>query len=169
MRRVALAALASLLATCELDPVHDEAVADLGSEAPGVRPGPLHRPGQPCLVCHDGAVANPAMSVGGTIYAAYGLSSPLAGASVTLTAENGSTYTATTNAAGNFYITARAWQPVYPLRVTVGLGALTAVMTTIIGRDGSCASCHVDPQSRISAGRVYLAPSASFLPDGGLN
>src|SRR5207249_3431097 len=34
------------------DPVHDDAVAALGPEAPGVRPGPTPRPGQPGLTCH---------------------------------------------------------------------------------------------------------------------
>ena len=53
--RIASVALAALATTCTLDPVQSEAVADLGGEAPGVAPGPLHRPGQPCLVCHDGS------------------------------------------------------------------------------------------------------------------
>jgi hypothetical protein len=167
VRQLALASFASLLASCSLDPVHDEAVADLGNEVPGTPPGPLHRPGQPCLVCHDGSVASPTMSVAGTIHDVLGSTSPLAGASVVLTGEDGSTFTATTNSVGNFYVTQATWQPVYPLRVAVEFGGFTAVMTTIIGRDGSCASCHVDPASRISAGRVYLAPSAAFLTEGG--
>jgi hypothetical protein len=165
--RTASAVLAALAMTCTLDPVQSEAVADLGGEAPGVPPGPLHRPGQPCLVCHDGSTARPAMSVGGTVYGVLGSAAPLAGGSVELTAEDGSTFTATTNAAGNFYVEQTAWQPVYPLRVAVAFGELTSTMSTIIGRDGSCATCHVDPPSRISAGRVYLAPSAALLPDGG--
>ncbi len=167
VKRLALAAFVPMLVTCSLDPVHEEAVADLGGEVPGTPPGPLHRAGQPCLVCHDGSVASPAMSVAGTINDVLGSASPLAGASVVLTAEDGSTFTATTNSAGNFYVEPSSWQPVYPLRVAVEFGGFTAVMTTIIGRDGSCASCHADPVSRISAGRVYLAPSAAFLPDGG--
>ena len=107
------------------------------------------------------------MSVGGTVYGVVGSASALSGASVELTAENGATFEATTNAAGNFYVEASAWQPVYPLRVAVAFGGLTSTMSTIIGRDGSCAACHVDPPSRISAGRVYLAPSAALLPDAG--
>jgi len=160
-------ACAWLTATCELDPVHDDAIADLGSEAPGVPPGPLHRPGQPCLVCHDGSTANPAMSVGGTVYAVLGADAPLAGAAVELTGEDGSTFVATTNSVGNFYVEKAMWQPIYPLRVAVAYGGLTSTMSTLVGRDGSCASCHVDPPTRISAGRVFLAPSPSLLPDGG--
>jgi hypothetical protein len=158
---------AALLATCSLDPVHDEAVSDLGGERAGVPRGPMHRPGEPCLVCHDGATASPAMSVGGTVYAVLGAGDPIAGASVTLTDARGATRTQTTNAAGNFYVEAASWQPTFPLHVAVTLGSLTATMSSIVGRDGSCATCHSDPPTRISAGRVYLAPNASLLPDGG--
>jgi hypothetical protein len=167
VKRAVCGMLAMLATTCTLDPVQSEAIADLGGEAPGVPPGPLHRPGQPCLVCHDGSTARPAMSVAGTVYAVLGAAGAISGASVELTAEDGATFSATTNAAGNFYVEAAQWQPVYPLRVAVALGGLTSTMSTIIGRDGSCATCHVDPPSRISAGRVYLAPSAALLPDGG--
>jgi hypothetical protein len=167
VRRILTAGLVCMVTTCSLEPVRDDAIADLGPEAPGVPPGPLHRRGQPCLVCHDGSTASPAMSVGGTIYAVLGGTAPLAGAVVELTAEDGSTFTATTNAAGNFFVDASAWQPVYPLRAAVVVGALTSTMSTLIGRDGSCATCHVDPPSRISAGRVYAAPSAALLPEGG--
>jgi hypothetical protein len=167
LRHIVVGVLAIVATTCTLDPVHSEAVADLGGEMPGVPPGPLHRPGQPCLVCHDGSTARPAMSIGGTIYAVLGGDAPLSAASIELTAEDGSTFSAVTNAAGNFYVEEPAWRPVYPVRVAVTYGGLTSTMSTIIGRDGSCASCHVDPPSRISAGRVYLAPSAALLPDAG--
>ena len=51
------------------DPVHDQEVAALGGEAPGVSPGPTHRPGQPCNVCHGGVgPANLRFSVAGTVY-----------------------------------------------------------------------------------------------------
>ena len=51
------------------DPVHDQEVAALGGEAPGVPQGPLHRPGQPCNVCHGGiGPANLRFSVAGTVY-----------------------------------------------------------------------------------------------------
>jgi hypothetical protein len=152
---------------CSLNPVHDEAVSDLGGEAPGVPPSAEHRPGQPCLTCHDGSTAHPAMSVGGTVYGVLGSSTPLAGATVTLTDVNGATTTATTNAAGNFYVEASAWSPTFPIHAAVTLGGVVASMSSLIGRDGSCAGCHVDPASRISAGRVYLAATASLLPEGG--
>jgi hypothetical protein len=154
------------LATCTLDPVHDKAVADLGPEAPGVSPGALHRPNQPCLTCHDGSTAS-TMSVAGTVYGVLDDARPLEGATVTLTDTPGTVFTATTNAAGNFYVMKSAWEPIYPLHVEVALEDISVTMSTIIGRDGSCASCHTDPPTRISAGRIYLVPVAVLLPDGG--
>ena len=165
--RIVLAAVVATLVDCSFDPVRDEAIADLGPEAPGVAPGPLHRGGQPCLVCHDGSTASPAMSAGGTVYRVVGDATPLGGARVTLSDARGTIFAATTNAAGNFYVTPSSWQPVYPVRVAVGFGGKTATMTTIVGRDGSCASCHADPKSRISAGPVYLVSLPSLFPSGG--
>jgi hypothetical protein len=149
------------VAGCSFDPVHDEAVADLGPEAPGVPPGPLHRPDQPCLVCHDD------MSAAGTIHAVLGESAPLPNATVTLTDARDSGASTTTNAAGNFYIEKTTWQPTFPLHATIAQGNVNVPMSTEIGRNGSCADCHVAPATRISAGLVYLVPNATLLPDGG--
>jgi len=166
--RPVLLMLASLAMACSLDPVHDEAVADLGPEVAGIAEGPLHRAGQPCLVCHDGSTAQPAMSVAGTVNAVLGSSTPLAGASVSLTDITSSMFVAKTNAAGNFYVEPGAFRPVFPLHVEISFGGYTSIMTTIVGRNGSCAACHVDPPSRISVGAVYLAPVAALVPDGGV-
>lgn len=163
----AVPAVLAALAACSLDPVHDEAVRDLGGEAPGVPTGPEHRPGQPCLVCHDGSTATPAFSVAGTVYGALDSPAPLAGVGVTLADATGAIRTASTNAAGNFFLASSDWQPTFPLRVVVDYGGITAPMSTIVGRDGSCAGCHADPPSRISAGRVYVVASAALLPDAG--
>ncbi len=72
-----------------------------------------------------------------------------------------------TNAAGNFYIEPGTWRPAFPLHVAISFGGYTSTMSTIVGRDGSCATCHTDPASRISAGPVFLAPILALLPDGG--
>jgi hypothetical protein len=150
-----------LAASCSLDPVRDEAARDLGPEEAGVPEGPLHRPDQPCLVCHSD------MSVAGTIHAAPDAPAPVANVVVTLTDARGSQTTATTNAAGNFFVETSAWAPTFPIHASIAVGSLDAIMNTEIGRDGSCASCHVAPTSRISAGLVFLAPTAALLPDGG--
>jgi hypothetical protein len=167
--RFGLALVAAGTLTCSLDPVHDDAVADLGPETPGVEPGPLHRPGQPCLDCHGSSGVKPAMSVAGTVFAAADGTAPLAGAAVMLSDTFGRTFQTTTNAAGNFYVEPSSWAPIYPMYVTVAFGGVRNAMSTQVGRDGSCAACHVDPASRVSAGHVYLVQTASLLPaiDGG--
>jgi hypothetical protein len=152
--------------SCSLDPTHDEAKSDLGDEAPGVNPGPDHRPGQPCLVCHDGTTASQ-WSVAGTITGVLGSTAPLSGATVNLTDATLSTFSVTSNEVGNFYVEPSRWQPVYPVNVNVTYGSITATMTTIIGRDGSCAGCHANPASRISAGPVYVAATAAQISSAG--
>jgi hypothetical protein len=160
--RTFVASCALVLVACSLDPVHDEAVSDLGPEAPGVSPGPLHRPDQPCLVCHADT-----MSAAGTIHAALDDTAPLANANVMLTDSTGAIANAATNAAGNFFVAKSAWQPVFPVHASIAFGNVVATMNTEIGRDGSCAACHVAPATRISAGLVVLVPTSSLLPDGG--
>lgn len=151
----AVVALAAAFAAC--DPVHDDAVSALGDEAPGVHRGPLHRPGQPCVTCHDGALGNPPkFTVAGTIYQTASSLTPAAGATVTLTSSDGSQpFSTTTNAAGNFYVVPREYTPVFPMKVAVTYQGATVQMTTHVGRDSSCADCHSDPAGPTSAGHVY--------------
>jgi hypothetical protein len=156
------ALLAALLAAA-CDPVHASAVSALGGEAPGVRTGPLHRPGQPCLLCHDGALGDPpAFSVAGTVFQRPGDKTPVDGATVTLTDVDGSTYTAQTNAAGNFYVTPSQWTPHYPMIARIAASGLNVPMNTLIGTQGACNGCHVDPAGPTSPGHICLA-----LDDGG--
>ena len=152
----------TLLGAC--DPVVDDAIGALGGESPSVRRGPLHRPGQPCLLCHDGATGDPpAFSVAGTIFLLSSGTQGANGATVSLTDANGSAFNAITNAAGNFYVTPGQWTPTYPMTVVVNPSAgPTVTMHTDVGRDGSCASCHVDPAGPSSPGHVSLT-----LDDGG--
>jgi len=145
------------LAAC--DPVHSDAVDALGGEAQGVRRGPLHRPGQPCLVCHDGAIGDPnAFSVAGTVFVNPGDVTPASGASVHLTSSNGAEVRTTTNAAGNFYLTPNEYTPAYPMKVDVQYQGIVVKMTSNVGRDGSCAGCHADPAGPTSPGHVYIPP-----------
>jgi hypothetical protein len=163
-RRLALALVLVLAwgaAAC--DPVHSDAVSALGGEAPGVRTGPLHRPGQPCLLCHDGAMLDPpAFSIAGTVFLHPGDRTPVDGARVTLTDVDGKTFTAQTNQAGNFYVTPGQFTPHYPMIARVSSSGLTVSMNTLIGEQGSCNGCHVDPAGAASPGHVSLE-----LDDGG--
>ena len=75
---------AAALFAC-VDEVHDQEVAALGPEQPGVPPGPTHRPGQPCVTCHGGSgPAHTQFSVGGTAYEVEGQPAPAVGASVVI-------------------------------------------------------------------------------------
>jgi hypothetical protein len=164
-RRPLVVALTLSLVAAACDPVQDGAIAALGGEAAGVRRGPLHRPGQPCLLCHDGALGDPpAFSVAGTVFDRPADTQGVSDATVSLTDANGSTYDAITNAAGNFYLTPAQWTPTFPVTVAVTASGLRVVMHTDIGRDGSCASCHVDPAGPNSPGHVSIAPDDGGTP-----
>jgi hypothetical protein len=162
--RLVFAGLVICMPAC--DPVRSEAVTALGGEATNVRPGPTHRPGQPCLLCHDGALGDPVeFSVAGTVFETADDEQAAVGAHVTLTDATGTIKNQTTNAAGNFYIEAQNWRPTYPLQVSVAFDSLTVDMKTNIGRDGACASCHVDPTGPASPGHVYATPiDAGVMP-----
>jgi hypothetical protein len=127
------------------DPAHADAVALLGPEATGVVEGPTHRPGQPCTTCHGGSgPAKLELSVGGTIYAVRGNSAPLPDATVTITGPLLDSKQVPTNSVGNFFIAKDVWDPGFPLSIAINLGAEKRAMVTTIGRDGSCATCHLD-------------------------
>lgn len=168
-----VAAMAALVWACS-DPLQSARVAALGDEHAGVSPGPTHRPGQPCLTCHGGSgPADVDFSVAGTIYQTAAVDSPpLAGATVTIfdatqLADGGTPHTAITNAVGNFYIRADAWSPSFPLHDVAVSGAgidTPTIMHTVVGRDGSCATCHFDPRGSGSHGHVYLVVDPADLP-----
>jgi hypothetical protein len=156
------------------DPVHDQEVAALGGEAPGVPQGPLHRPGQPCNVCHGGiGPANLRFSVAGTVYQYSVSPSPAAnGATVQLQDVTGSAFHTTTNSAGNFYVLQSDWAPTYPMSVPgVIYNGTTVTMSTLDNREGSCAACHTQTPGPNSAGEVYInmgaAPNIGTEADGG--
>ncbi len=160
----ALPALPALLVLGACDPVHSDAVDALGGEAPGVRTGPLHRPGQPCTLCHDGKLGDPPeFTVAGTIFENENSPTPAVGATVTLTGVDGKTYEATTNEAGNFYVQPSQFAPGYPMKTAVAFGGVTVKMTSEIGRNGSCSTCHVDPAGPTSAGHVFI-PANGVTP-----
>jgi hypothetical protein len=157
MRITILPSLALALASLScLDPVHSDAVDALGGEAPGVRRGPNHRPGQPCLVCHgpDGP-GRPEMSVAGTVFDVRGSTVAAQGAEVTITDATGNAQTLIANGAGNFYAFKTEWDPVFPLRSSVSYESSKKDMTSRIGRDGSCATCHVGNGSTLQMPGVF--------------
>ena len=189
MRLPSLLAFAAALLTLPdacANPVHDDAVTALGPEAPGVPPGPTHRPGQPCLTCHGGqGPAGVQFSIGGTAYENQRLplsdgapapaSPPLVGATVELTDSSdlgdgsdgasspSATQTTTTNSVGNFFILESQWAPVFPIG---GLGPSHEIQICA----GSCASSTVAKAFMITAiGRDGSCADCHSYPPGPLS
>ncbi len=170
MKALLAAALAAIALTvgASCDPVHSDAVADLGPEASGVGPGPTHRPGQPCLVCHGGSgPGSPQWAVAGTAYQSEEGDTPLVGGTVTITDATGSERALGTNQVGNFYISTDDWDPVYPLHVVLSSGEQTIEMSSRINGNGSCANCHLGHTGQSTYDQVpavYLEPVDGGAP-----
>lgn len=169
---------ASAAVSCRHDPVAQDVIDALGDEKG--TPSASHRPGQPCLACHSKyGGAKPELAVGGTVYTLDPMTKKIAPAKnirviIQDSSENGgTTRRACTNAAGNFFVAKENWQDiVYPLTPTAG----GITMVSLVGRDGSCASCHKLPDessldSITGAGRnsagVIIVDGAAVDPDCG--
>ena len=208
---IVAAALAAAAAGCK-DPVHDDAVSALPPEDPSVPPGPLHRPGQPCLVCHDGGgPGSLVFGTAGTIFQDQTDLTPLVAATVQLsdatvcaagqTCNAGACVSSSsgvtscsetqpcpspqicepdgchdpcpvvtslvTNCAGNFWVEAVDWNPVFPVHVQVLYGDMSAQMLTHMGRSTSCATCHTGTETAMSTDHIYLNPDPMTYPPSG--
>jgi hypothetical protein len=162
VKRIALSLLT--LVSCA-DPVQNAEREALGPEDPSVPRGELHRPGQPCLVCHDD------FSLAGTVYY-EDRTTPFDGAQVSFVDAAGNTFQTSTNSAGNFIVRKSDFVPVFPIgaytdsngNAVIGVTVTgsdpnnAAQMITHIGRDGACASCHSQAgASSSSPGPVYVS------------
>ncbi len=141
------------------NPVESDRVAALPPDTSGQRNGPLHRPGQPCLVCHaDGGQAR-AFSLAGTVYATVRDAVPVDQVLVTIVDAAGHTIKKRSNCAGNFYVQADEVTVTYPLHVEIECtlpdgSTKRSVMGTRVDREGSCSTCHFGDPSKVSPGRV---------------
>ena len=167
---VAVAALSA----CS-DPVHQHQVDALGGEQPGVPEGPLHRPGQPCNVCHgDYGPADLQFAFSGTVYVSIwekdhpeGVALP--DAKVKVFDVKGKAYETGTNCAGNFFILKSDYEPTWPVWTSIFYGMMGGQpieqkMSSPIQREGSCATCHADPPSVEAVGRLYMSPNFVTFP-----
>lgn len=175
----ALCAIAALSSGCA-NPVQDARIDLLGPEAPGVEESDIHRPGQPCLLCHGPYKgAEPEMTVAGTIYGyswdgAHAKDDPIpvAGVTIEISDSFGTSPPAApkTNCAGNFYLTTKEWNPSYPLRVAIRYpvegepDGERVSMGTRISRDGLCNGCHVGKPNQGSPGWVYCTQRGADAP-----
>ena len=149
----------ALAAGCQ-DPLRSEQIDALGPEEASIPIGPLHRTGQPCLLCHsEGGISTP-FTVAGTIYQTPSGRSPAAGVAVALRDSARRSYVAYSNCAGNFYVSPAEFQPVMPLWVTIRSAELQVVMESPMNKDGDCATCHARSVSSQSAGPVFLSAIA---------
>lgn len=126
------------------DPLPQEVIDSLPAESGS--PSALHRPGQPCLVCHSKyGEATPELAIGGTVFKIDAMTQaflPIAGVKVLINDSTGDSRIACTNQAGNFYIEKDKWAALtYPIKITAG----SHRMASIVGREGSCAACHQLP------------------------
>ncbi len=158
------------------DPVLDDAIDAQGNETAEIPQGPLHRAGQPCVVCHQegGPAADFPFTVAGTIFAQPARQIGVDGAEVRMTDADGTKHTAKTNCVGNFFVKPDEWAPKFPILVEVAKGNLRRSMRSPIGREPSCAGCHVpqipvsDPASQVS--HIYLfAGDEPGFPEGALD
>jgi hypothetical protein len=144
-----------MLAACA-DPVLDEKIAALGPESPE-GPGPNHRPGQPCVICHNPAgSAKSHFAFAGTIYRDKGGKVPLGDVEVILTDARGSKFVGKSNCSGNVYFPIARTTAAFPVWVSMKKGAHTVNMESAIFREPDCAVCHSEPESPASAGAVFL-------------
>jgi hypothetical protein len=161
-------AAASWLAGCGepqflQDPLERSEIAALGPESPTVPAGPLHRPGQPCAVCHrDGGTAT-AYSAAGTVFRDPLSTVPVADVAVVFTDSAGQRFSTKTNCVGNFYLRPSELTPVFPMWVFVQFGPFPWTMDSPIHREASCAACHFDPAGPASAGHVFLTDDVTSL------
>lgn len=156
----------SIGAACALwacaDPVHDEAVAALGAETPGVSPGPLHRPGQPCVLCHSAKGGDSEFSLAGTVYVDAPSQTPIEDVNVRVVDSQNRRFVARTNCAGNFFITPEEFAPDFPIWLGLDRGDILRDMDTPVYREASCSGCHTDPKNLSSPGHVYLIEDPAF-------
>jgi hypothetical protein len=151
-----LVAVASAACLALPDPVHERAVDRLGEEDP-VGPGALHRAGQPCGTCHSEAgPAQSDFSIAGTVFAAPEALAGVEGARIELVDAAGTSPPGSspvvTNCVGNFWVRRDAWDPLFPVRVTITKGNERRAMSGTIGRTSSCADCHstsADPFTKV--------------------
>ena len=104
------------------------------------------------------------MCIRDRIYTLEGGDAVAPGVEVELVDALGATHRVATNCAGNFYVEPGDFDPAFPVWVALELDGDRVEMSSPIGRDGSCATCHEAETSRRSAGRVFVDSFARDRP-----
>jgi hypothetical protein len=158
---------------CVSNPVPDAEIDSLGPDT--TDPGPDHRPGQPCVICHSsgGPASDDPFAVGGTVFHDPKSSQGVAGVSVLFVDSINSSprIPILTSASGNFFVRQADWSPSFPFYVNIfnPVDGTTGIMQSHVGRQPSCASCHRDAftpaEALYSVGHIYLY-NAAITPVG---
>lgn len=159
---------AGLGASCGPDPLHERDVEALGPEDPAIEPGPLHRRGQPCSVCHGGdGPAKSTFVLSGTVFAVADAGDVLPGATVRYIDWVGAQGAVVTNCAGNFFLRTEQAAPRWPIWLRLEHGDKVADMQSAVFREGSCNACHTATATPKTMGRVYLSEQPFAVLDAG--
>ncbi len=162
MKRVLWLLLALSALSCR-DPVHDDRVDALGGERPGEEPGPWHRRGQPCTVCHGGkGPGHPTFDLAGTVFATPDDPNGLSGVKIHIVDSAGKRQALFSNEVGNFWWNEGELQATFPIWVSVEYCGHITDMLTPIFREPACATCHTSP-SQSTVDRVYVAKTPGEL------
>lgn len=154
--------LAAPLIGCS-DPVQQEQLAALGPEKPGVPAGPLHRAGQPCLLCHSSGGEAPRFTAAGTVYSTSTMGKPVGGVKVRLFDASRRSYLAYTNCIGNFFVYPQEFEPVMPMWASLSGYDADIDMESPMHKDGDCGFCHKPEKSPSSAGPIFLTEDPQKL------
>jgi hypothetical protein len=161
---VAVVAFAAFAASCT-DPVLDDKIDALGGEVDGVDPGPDHRPGQPCVLCHSagGPASDDVFALAGTVYETADARVGAPGVEILLVDSHGTTPTRVidgnvvpilTSRAGNFFVRDTEWPDLrFPVKTAISRDTYHQ-MQSHIAREPSCAGCHRDPDPKVFGDRL---------------
>ncbi len=158
------------------DSLLDSKIEALGPEQKGFRASSVHRPGSPCVLCHSAYYgAEPRLSVGGTVFVIpdEGDPFPISDVTIRLVDSEGVQHDMVSNRCGNFFVTKKEFNPVYPMRTELLAPdpndpeklLSNRPMASRISRDGSCGTCHKHPRSPFSPGVVFVVPPQGSQPE----
>ncbi len=124
----------------------------------GDEESPLMHPGRDCIGCHQERGEGPSFAVAGTVFSESGQANDcfgMAGATIELTDSNGEVFSMTSNAAGNFTLSAGS-SPAPPYTVRVVSGGQENAMASEFS-EASCNTCHTEAGANGAPGRI-VAP-----------
>ncbi|AKU94478.1 hypothetical protein AKJ09_01142 [Labilithrix luteola] len=167
----AMIGVASFGYSCNLDPVHKAGVDSLGEENSAAYPPETeyHRPGEPCTLCHSkNGPAKSVFALAGTIF--WGpddYNRRVDQAYVRILDAKTRSRCFVTNCNGNFFVRESDFPDItFPLLVSIertknpGTDESTFAtrrMTSHIGRESSCANCHIQGlRDYASSGQIHM-------------